>query len=51
MMGKVTGMLDQNKDGSIIDDVTRMAGGLTGGGAAGGKAGILGKLMGMFGRK
>jgi hypothetical protein len=51
MIGKVTGMLDQNKDGSIIDDVTRMAGGLTGGGAAGGKAGILGKLMGMFGRK
>ncbi len=50
MMGKVTGMLDQNGDGSIIDDVTRMATG--GGNAAGGaKTGILGKLMGMLGRK
>lgn len=52
LMGTVTGMLDQNKDGSIIDDVQRLAGGLGGaGGAAGGKAGILGKLMGMLGRK
>lgn len=52
IMGTVTGLLDQNKDGSIIDDVQRLAGGLGGaGGAAGGKAGILGKLMGMFGRK
>lgn len=43
MMGKVTGMLDQNKDGSIVDDVTRMATG-----KGGGKAGMLGKLMGML---
>jgi hypothetical protein len=50
IMGKVTDMLDQNNDGSIIDDVTRMA---TGGGdaATGGKGGILGKIMGMFGKK
>ena len=40
MMGKVTGMLDQNKDGSIVDDVQRMA-----------KGGFLQKIMGMFKRK
>ncbi len=49
MMGKVTGMLDQNKDGSVIDDITRMASGGGTGGAA--KSGILGKLLGMFGKK
>jgi hypothetical protein len=49
MMGKVTGMLDQNKDGSIIDDVTRMAtGGGKGKGGAGGKLGLAGKLLGML---
>jgi hypothetical protein len=48
MVGKVTGMLDQNKDGSVIDDISRMAGGGAGGS---GKAGILGKLLGMFGKK
>jgi hypothetical protein len=51
IVGKVTGMLDQNGDGSIIDDVTRMA---TGGGtdaAGGAKTGILAKIMGMLGRK
>ena len=41
MMGKVTGMLDQNKDGSITDDVKRMAG----------KGGMLQKLMGMLKKK
>ena len=41
MMGKVTGMLDQNKDGSITDDVKRMAG----------KGGLLQKLMGMLKKK
>ncbi len=46
MVGKVTGMLDQNKDGSVIDDITRMAGG-----TSAGKSGILGKLLGMFGKK
>ena len=40
MMGKVTGMLDQNKDGSIVDDVQRMA-----------KGGMLQKLMRMFKRR
>ena len=50
MMGKVTGMLDQNKDGSVIDDITRMASGGAGGGGAA-KSGILGKLLGMFGKK
>ena len=51
MMGKVTGMLDQNKDGSIMDDIGRMATGGGGGGAdgsGGGKVGILSKLLGMF---
>ena len=38
MMGKVTGMLDQNKDGSVTDDIKRMAG----------SGGILQKLMGML---
>ena len=38
MMGKVTGMLDQNKDGSVTDDLKRMTG----------SGGILQKLMGMF---
>ena len=49
MMGKVTGMLDQNKDGSVIDDITRMASGGGTGGTA--DSGILGKLLGMFGKK
>ena len=48
MMGKVTGMLDQNKDGSVVDDITKMVSG--GGGAAGG-GGMLSKLMGMFRKK
>ena len=48
-LGKVTGMLDQNKDGSVLDDITRMA---TGGGASGsGGGGMLSKLMGMLRRK
>jgi hypothetical protein len=53
IMGKVTDMLDQNNDGSIIDDVTRMAtgGGAGGAAGAGGKTGILGKIMGMLGRR
>ena len=38
MMGKVTGMLDQNKDGSVTDDLKRMAG----------SGGILQKIMGML---
>ena len=38
MMGKVTGMLDQNKDGNVTDDIKRMAG----------SGGILQKLMGML---
>jgi hypothetical protein len=51
LMGKVTGMLDQNNDGSVVDDIGRMVSG--GGGApgqpgAGGASGILGKLMGLF---
>ncbi len=48
MMGKVTGMLDQNKDGSVVDDITKM---VSGGGAAGGSGGMLSKLMGMFRKK
>lgn len=51
MLGKVTGMLDQNKDGSVMDDLSNM---VSGGGAAGGKGGaggMLGKLMGMLRRK
>ena len=36
----ITGMLDQNKDGSIVDDVQRLA-----------KGGLLQKVMGMFKRK
>ena len=44
-LGGLTGMLDQNKDGSIVDDVARMA---TGGGQRGG---IVGKILGMLGRK
>ena len=52
-LGKVTSMLDQNKDGSVIDDLTRMA---TGGGSArgsgtSGASGLLSKLMGMLRRK
>jgi hypothetical protein len=49
-LGKVTGMLDQNKDGSVIDDITRMA---TGGGSStgGGGGGMFSKLMGMLRRK
>jgi hypothetical protein len=41
----ITGMLDQNKDGSIVDDVARMASG------GGQRTGIVGKLLGMLGRK
>ena len=48
-LGKVTGMLDQNKDGSVIDDITRMATG--GGSSSGGGGGMLSKLMGMLRRK
>lgn len=48
-LGKVTGMLDQNKDGSVIDDITRMATGGGSGTASGG--GMLSKLMGMLRRK
>jgi hypothetical protein len=44
-LGGLTNMLDQNKDGSIVDDVARMA---SGGGQRGG---IVGKLLGMLGRK
>ncbi len=55
MMGKVTDMVDQNNDGSIIDDVVRMAtkgsGSANTGGASGGAGGILGKLAGMLGKK
>lgn len=40
MMGKVTGMLDQNKDGSVMDDVQRLA-----------KGGFLQKIMAMFKKK
>ena len=40
MMGKVTGMLDQNKDGSLMDDVQRLA-----------KGGFLQKIMAMFKKK
>lgn len=52
-LGKVTSMLDQNKDGSVIDDLTRMAtgGGSTGGSGTGGAGGLLSKLMGMLRRK
>ena len=48
MMGKVTGMLDQNKDGSVVDDITKM---VSGGGTTGGGGGMLSKLMGMFRKK
>lgn len=48
MMGKVTGMLDQNKDGSVVDDLTKM---VSGGGAGAAGGGILSKLMGMFRKK
>lgn len=51
MMGKVTDMVDQNNDGSIVDDVVRMA--TKGSGAAnkGGAGGLLGKLAGMLAKK
>ena len=46
-------MLDQNKDGSVVDDLTRMAtgGGSAGGSSVGGAGGLLSKLMGMLRRK
>lgn len=52
-LGKVTSMLDQNKDGSVMDDLSRMAtgGGATGGASTGGAGGLLSKLMGMLRRK
>lgn len=51
-LGKVTGMLDQNKDGSIVDDLTRMAtGGEAGGSGASSRGGMLSKLMGMLRKK
>lgn len=52
-LGKVASMLDQNKDGSVVDDLTRMAtgGGSAGGSSVGGAGGLLSKLMGMLRRK
>lgn len=51
-LGKVASMLDQNKDGSVVDDLTRMA---TGGGSKRGSSAGAGelpsKLMGMLRRQ
>ena len=47
-LGGLGGLLDANHDGSIVDDLARMAGGLRGGGAggAGGFGSILGGMLG-----
>lgn len=51
-LSKVTSMLDQNKDGSVMDDLSRMAtGGGSKGASSGGAGGMLSKLMGMLRRK
>ncbi len=51
-LSKVTSMLDQNKDGSVMDDLSRMAtGGGSKGSSSGGAGGMLAKLMGMLRRK
>ena len=51
-LGKVTSMLDQNEDGSVVDDLTRMAtGGGSKRGSSAGAGELLSKLMGMLRRK
>lgn len=50
--GTVTSMLDQNEDGSVVDDLTRMAtGGGSKRGSSAGAGELLSKLMGMLRRK
>ena len=49
MLGGLTGMLDKNKDGSVVDDLVGMATGGGSGGArsgAGGVGGMLSKILG-----
>lgn len=50
IVGKVTDMLDQNNDGSVIDDLSNMVSPARGGDAAGG-GGIVTKLLGLFRKK